>query len=813
MSVGLRETVVDPKTGKSRTGNVFENELVVKTTGVSGVMESRAVLEGEVTRFSSDAFNENELDLFFYYAEQGNPVEKNEVDAGALSSTGRFTIPVEGLIGQTNYQFQAGARIDNEKRTGSVKQLTTGLLEVETYGATNVTRNVARLNGSLSKISGVDAENVTALIGFRKAGAGNFTTVSAGSVSNSGDTFFVDATSLDSGTDYEFKAKIEALGDVEEGELKTVKTAFSEDVGVNTISPMNVEAESAKLSGEITRLRAISSVDYHFEWGLQGNMSNSTSVKTVSSTGNVSEVVSGLDADTVYECELIAEGQENTYSGGTVSFTTDPIGVSTDSATQIQSGSAALNGTLDALEVSSADVKFEHRIAGTAATFTTVDAGTASSAGSFSALISPGTLSENTQFEFRAIAEANGSTFEGSLQTFTTLDQTVRVDTSPAEQVQATEAELNGNITTFDNVESGERFFEYGTSSPAEIETPKEAVQNEGMYSSIADGLDSGETYQFRPAVETFQGKTVGSAIEFTTKALSVTSGGATATAGSAELNGTLEALTSGGDADVRFEWGEQGNNFQESTTSENLSSTSSFTGDIDNLDPGTTYEFKAVGTENSSGETDEGQVLAFSTDNLEVSTSGTLEINTGSIEFEGSLDENESGNSVGVSFEYQKASESGFNGSVSAGSQSSLGSFSTEAAGLEKDTQYEFRAVATQDGGTVRGSSQTATTKNIETGNETVTSTSASSFDVEFEITIFTGNQDIVAGIDYVKSSDGDFANSTRVEDSDNPHSSEKILDVTADGLSSSTDYDWRSFVEVDGIRVEGPVQTATTA
>ena len=812
MPVGLRETVVDPKTGKSRTGNVFENELVVKTIGVSDVMENRAVLEGEVTRFSSDAFNENELDLFFYYAEQGNPVEKNEVDAGVLSSTGRFTIPAEGLIGQTNYQFQAGARIDNEKRTGSVKKLMTGLLKVETYGATNVTKNVARLNGSLSKISGVDAENVTALIDFREAGSQNFTTVSAGSVSNSGDTFFVDATILDSGTDYEFKAKIEALGDVEEGELKTVKTAFSEDVGLNTISPMSVEAESAKLSGEITRLRAISSVDYHFEWGLQGNMSNSTSVETVSSTGNVSEVVSGLDADTLYECELIAEGEENTYSGGTVSFTTDPIGVSTDPATQIQSGSAALNGTLDPFEVSSADVKFEYRIAGTAATFTTVDAGTASSAGSFSASIFPGTLSENTQFEFRAIAEANGSTFEGSLQTFTTLDQTVRVDTSPAEQIQATEAELNGNITTFDNVESGERFFEYGISSLAEIGTPKETAQNVGMYSSIADGLDPGETYQFRPVVETFQGKTVGSAVEFTTKALSVTSGGATATAGSAELNGTLEALTSGGDADVRFKWGEQGNNLQESTTSKNLSSTSSFTGDINNLDPGTAYEFKAVGTENSSGETDEGQILTFSTDNLEVSTSGTLEINIGSIEFEGSLDENESGNSVDVSFEYQKAGESGFNGSASAGSQSSLETFSADQAGLEKDTQYEFRAVATQDGGTVKGSSQTATTKNIETGNETVTSTSASSFDVEFEIITFTGSQDIVAGIDYVKSSDGDFANFTRVEDSDNPHVSEKILDVTADGLSSSTDYDWRSFVEVDGVRVEGPVQTATT-
>lgn len=813
MSIDLRETVTDPSTGNSRTGNVFEAELAVKTTGFSDVMESRAVLEGELTTFASDAFGESEVDLLFYYAEQGNSVDKNEIDAGTLSSPGTFSIPVEGLSGQTTYQFQAAARVDNDESVGSVKQLTSGLLTVTTDAATNVTDTGARFNGTLSEINGVEASSLTASIDFRKVGTQSFTTVSAGSVSSPGDTFFIDSTNLDSNTDYEFKAKVEGLGETEEGSLKTVTTALSEDVGVNTLSAVNVGAESATLDGEITKLQAISSVDYRFDWGLQGNMSNSTGTKTASSTGNVNDIISNLDAGTTYEYELIAESQEATYTGGSVTFTTDVAAVSTATASGIKSGSATLNGTLDAFDdsLSSADVKLEYRLAGTSGTFTELDAGTLSNTGNFNASISAGTLSENTQFEFRAVVEAGGSTFKGALQTFTTLDQTVQVNTNTPQKVEATEAELNGNITTFDNVESGDRFFEYGISSVTEAETLKNSAQI-GTYSSVASGLDPGETYQFRAAVETLQTKTTGSAVFFTTKALAVSSGGAVASAGGATLNGSLDALASGGDADVKFEYGKQGNNLQQSTGVQNLSSSGSFSEVLNNLDPGTTYEFRATGTETASSDTDEGQVLTFSTDNLEVSTNGTLETNVGSITFEGVLDENESGNPVSVSFEYQKVSESGFNNTLSAGGQTSPGTFFAEATGLEEDTLYEFRAVGEQGGGTAKGSLQSTSTENVDVGNGTVTATGTSSFDVEFDITTFTGIENITAGIDYVKSSDGDFANGTRVEDSENPHTSEKTLDVSASGLDSGTDYDWRPFLEVDGARVEGSTYTATT-
>ena len=813
MSIDLRETVTDPKTGNSRTGNVFEAELAVKTTGFSDVMESRAVLEGELTTFASDAFNESEVDLLFYYGEKGNPVDKNEVDAGSLSSTGSFSIPVEGLSGETTYQFQAAGRVDNEERTGSVKQLTTGLLTVTTDAATKITDSSLRFNGTLSEISGVKATDVTASIDFREAGTQSFTTVSAGSASSPGDTFFVEATGLDSNTDYEFKAKVEGLGETEDGSLKTATTALSEDVDLNTLSAVNVGAEDATLDGEITKLQAISSVDYRFDWGLQGNMSNSTATKSASSVGNVNEVISNLDAGTTYEYELIAESQEATYKGGPVTFTTNAAAVSTATASGIKSGSATLNGTLDALDesLSSANVSLEYRIAGTSGTFTELDAGTLSSTGSFSASISAGALSENTEFEFRAVAEVDGSTFKGALQTFTTLDQTVQVNTNTPQKIEATEAELNGNSTTFDNVESGDRFFEYGISSVTEAETLKNPAQI-GTYSSVASGLDPGETYQFRAAVETLQTKTTGSVVFFTTKALAVNSDGAVASAGGATLTGTLEALASGGDADVEFEYGKQGNNLQQSTGVQNLSSPGSFSEVLNNLDPGTTYEFRATGTETASTDTDDGEVLTFSTDNLEVSTNGTLETNVGSITFEGVLDENESGNPVSVSFEYQKVSESGFNNSLSAGGQTSPGTFFAEATGLEEDTLYEFRAVAEQGGGTAKGSLQSTSTENVDVGNGTVTDTSTSGFDVEFDIATFTGVENITAGIDYVASSNGDFANGTRVEDSDNPHTSEKTLEVSVSGLDSGTDYDWRPFLEVDGVRVEGSTYTAST-
>jgi len=93
--------------------------------------------------------------------------------------------------------------------------------------------------------------------------------------------------------------------------------------------------------------------------------------------------------------------------------------VTTGSATNVGLDSATLNGTLNSLEGnSSVDVYFDYKKASDSS-FTSTSTQTLSSTGSFSESIS--NLSSATEYEYKAVATDGSTTWEGGLQTFTTL--------------------------------------------------------------------------------------------------------------------------------------------------------------------------------------------------------------------------------------------------------------------------------------------------------------------------------------------------------------------------------------------------------
>lgn len=286
-----------------------------------------------------------------------------------------------------------------------------------------------------------------------------------------------------------------------------------------------------------------------------------------------------------------------------------------------------------------------------------------------------------------------------------------------------------------------------------------------------------------------------------------------------AKFEGSLDFLEGEEDANVFFEWGPAGNVQANTTGSKTLSSTGAFYNKVTSLDTSTSYDFRASGETSESGEDDIGQVISFETKALQIQTNSATNIGVGSAQLNGTLDALDSAeNDATLKFEWTEVSSGDdLNNRISAGTRPTPGSFNAELIGLSKDTEYRFGAkgIANPSGDVFDAelNSLSFTTKNIEITDGTVSNTTPQAFTVSFDIATFTGSGDITVGIDYVESSDGDFANSTRAEDNDNPHSSEKTVDVTADGLSSGTDYDYRTFAEVDGVRVEGAVQTATTA
>ncbi|MFC4542841.1 S8 family peptidase [Halosolutus amylolyticus] len=81
-----------------------------------------------------------------------------------------------------------------------------------------------------------------------------------------------------------------------------------------------------------------------------------------------------------------------------------------------------------------------------------------------------------------------------------------------------------------------------------------------------------------------------------------------------ATLNGTLNDLGGASSADVYFEWGEAGSGLPNTTSTQTLTSTGSFSDDISGLSSGTEYEFRAVAS-GSDGSSDTGATQSFTTD------------------------------------------------------------------------------------------------------------------------------------------------------------------------------------------------------
>lgn len=81
----------------------------------------------------------------------------------------------------------------------------------------------------------------------------------------------------------------------------------------------------------------------------------------------------------------------------------------------------------------------------------------------------------------------------------------------------------------------------------------------------------------------------------------------------SAYLNGDLLDMGGASEVTVFFEWGLEGTDLVNETNRETRTSTGIFSHQITNLEPGTTYEFRAVATSSLDGRVEGGR-LSFTT-------------------------------------------------------------------------------------------------------------------------------------------------------------------------------------------------------
>lgn len=190
---------------------------------------------------------------------------------------------------------------------------------VVTDSATNITKTVATLNGTVDDLG--DQSSVNTYFDYRKVGNNSFTTVSVGSQSTTG-SFSDTVTNLSEGTDYEYKSRIEDTNGntLDNSNLVTFTTdsvarftsststfttadnryvsgvqSFYTD-GINySISVNEISTDTAQLVLNVDNINNVSGGEFRFY--IDGTQKEE---KDIVSTGTYTTTVNGLTPDTQY---------------------------------------------------------------------------------------------------------------------------------------------------------------------------------------------------------------------------------------------------------------------------------------------------------------------------------------------------------------------------------------------------------------------------------------------------------------------------------------------------------------------------------
>ncbi|WP_255169182.1 ice-binding family protein [Natrononativus amylolyticus] len=478
---------------------------------------------------------------------------------------------------------------------------------------------------------------------------------------------------------------------------------------VVTTPATDVNESTATLNGELTGLGDFDSVDVFFEWRELGAEEwNTTAPQTLDEPGPFSAEIDGLEPGTTYEFRAVGLANDERVEGATLRIVIPMPGapdVVTSPATDVNESTATLNGELlDLGDFDTVDVFFEWRELG-AEEWNATAPQTLDEPGDFSAEIAG--LEPGSTYEFRAVAVADGTRDEGAILSFTKAEPGAPiVETQTATDVNGSTATLNGELLDLGDYDAVDVFFEWRELGEDDwIATETQTLDEPGPFSAEIEGLEPGSTYEFR-AVAVANGERYEGTIVSFTKAEpgvpSVETQPATDVNGStATLNGEVIDLGDYDAVDVFFEWRELGAEEWNATEPQTLDEPGAFSAEIAGLEPGSTYEFRAVMVAND--ERFLGATLSFTKlepGELEVETRPATDVNESTATLNGELLALGDAEEVSVYFLYRVKGTAVW---LFTDEQilTEPGPFSATATNLETGTTYEFQAVA-QVGDTV---------------------------------------------------------------------------------------------------------------
>lgn len=401
--------------------------------------------------------------------------------------------------------------------------------------------------------------------------------------------------------------------------VATVGTATAASLSVTTDWADPTGDYSFALGGTLESLGDTATADCYFEYRPEGASTWSTTPRqTRETTGGFSDEVTGVNARTTYEYRAVVvagDGSETAW-GATDTFYVAGAAptVQTDTATEIDTTAATLNGTLtDTGDALSVDVYFEYRQPGD--TWQRTERVSRTDTGSFSARVTG--LERDAGYEFLAIAEGdNGRTDWGDYRKFAT-DSTLAAVTDPATNVDETAVTLDGEVTDLGGADSVDVHFTYfETGSSVGYRTATQTLTAPGPVSARVTDLARDTEYGFELRAAASDGDTTGGGLRYVTTdtRFALTTTGATGVEPTqATLNATVDDLGDAASATVTFEYRPVG--AADWTTADSV--TVSTVGDVattaTGLQDDTEYEYRTTATA-SDGDTAAGGTATFTT-------------------------------------------------------------------------------------------------------------------------------------------------------------------------------------------------------
>jgi phosphodiesterase/alkaline phosphatase D-like protein len=582
----------------------------------------------------------------------------------------------------------------------------------------------------------------------------------------------------------------------------------------------SISASGATLNAAVNAMHYTTTVT--FEYGLDTSYGSTISASQNPVNGYIdtaiSQVVGGLLPGTLYHYRVVAANPYGTTQGLDQTFSTSmaPPSATTEAASSITANAARLNATVNANNASSV-VTFEYGLTDTYGSSAAADQSpvTGSSATPVSKDLSG--LTASTTYHFRIKAVSTGGTTYGDDLSFKTNSSGPAVTSGTASSITSGGATLNGTVNALSS--STSVTFEYGLSdsygSSVTADQSPVTGSSDTPVSKAINGLAPNTQYHYRVVGINSNGTSYGLDQTFTTPALApsaVTSPANGITTSGATLNGTVSAFNAS--TTVTFEYGlddTYGTTVTADQSPVTGSSDTLVSNAITGLAPNTQYHYRIVAV--NAGGTTRGLDQTFTSAAAKptavadpasgITTSGaTLNATVNALNA-----------STTVTFEYGLADTYG--SSVSADQSPVGGSTNTSVSkaitGLAPNTQYHFRVVAVNAGGTSNGLDHTFSTSAAAPSAVTDSASSLTKTGATLNGTVNALNASTIVTFEYGLTDT--YGSAIAADQSPVSGSTDTPVSVAISGLTPATTYHYRVVTVNAGGTTRGTDLTFTTA